>query len=213
VCGRFVSSFDADALAAYFAVDEVREETALEPSYNVAPTDRVWAVAEATDGRRLLGTFAWGLGGGGKLINARAETLSDKPSFRDAFRRRRCLIPATGFFEWRDKKPLYISPPNGEVLAFAGLWNPDKTCTIVTTAANDLLSPIHERMPVILPPEAWTEWLARQQSDTRQLSRLLRAAADDLLTVRPVSTAVNNVRNNGQDLLTAPAGAVESAAQ
>lgn len=228
VCGRFVAASQPALLAAHFAVDEVRLDH-YEPSYNVAPTDEVPAIAEH-QGRRLLGAFRWGLvpawardgSGGARLINARAETLSEKPAFRDAFARRRCLIASDGFYEWRlvtggIKQPVWIRPVDGRPLAFAGLWDrwrdprdpsaaPLRTCTIVTTSANQRLSTLHDRMPVVLPPDAWGEWLDPANADTADLARLLVPAPDDLLDTRDVSRAVNDVRNKGAELLAAAPG-------
>ena len=230
MCGRFVVASPPLLLAEHFDVDEVRldgeGDPAPSPSYNVAPTDRVLAVACGRDGRRLLGAFRWGLvpswasdpSGGARLINARAETLADKPAFREAFARRRCLIPADGFYEWRLttgglKQPVFISPrAPGEVLAFAGLWEawrgagdapPLRTCTIVTTSANDQLSSLHHRMPVVLARSAWPTWLDRSVVDAGELSSLLVPLPDGALTLRDVSRSVNDVRNKGPELLDA----------
>jgi putative SOS response-associated peptidase YedK len=225
MCGRFVVASPPLLLAEHFAVDEVRldeDDPAASPSYNVAPTDRVPAIA-SHGGRRLLGAFRWGLvpswatdaSGGARMINARAETLADKPAFREAFARRRCLVPADGFYEWRLttgglKQPVFISPPSGGVLAFAGLWEswraadgvpPLRTCTIVTTAANARLAELHDRMPVVLPRAAWATWLDPSFRDTVALADLLRPAPDDALELRDVSRAVNDVRNKGPELL------------
>ena len=230
MCGRFVVASPPLLLAEHFGVDEVRLDVdgdpAAAPSYNVAPTDRVVAIA-SHGGRRLLGAFQWGLvpswapdpSGGARLINARAETVPDKRAFRDAFVRRRCLVPADGFYEWRLttgglKQPVFISAVDGAPLAFAGLWEvwrgpsaatgePLRTCTIITTVANDRLSRLHDRMPVVLPRSAWATWLDPAVGDAGELSSLLRPAPDDLLTLRDASRAVNDVRNNGPELLDA----------
>lgn len=231
MCGRYVVASPPLLLAEHFDVDEIRLDVdgdpAAAPSYNVAPTDRVPAVACDRRGRRMLGAFQWGLvpswssepSGGARLINARGETLADKPAFRDAFARRRCLIPADGFYEWRLttgglKQPVLISPPRPP-LAFAGLWDvwrgaaespPLRTCTIVTTVANRRLSSLHHRMPVVLPPSAWATWLDPSLDDRGgELTALLVPADDDALELRDVSRAVNDVRNKGPELLEAPA--------
>ena len=204
-------------------MDEVRVDD-LEPSWNVAPTDRVPAVAEH-GGRRLLGAFRWGLvpawagdaRGAASRINARAETVAERPAFREAFARRRCLIAADGFYEWRLapgglKQPVFIHPADGAPVAFAGLWEswrdpadrdgpPLRTCTIVTTAANTRLTPVHDRMPVILEPDAWDEWLDPTNRDLAGLHSLLVGAPDDLLELREVTTLVNDVRNKGEEVL------------
>ena len=232
MCGRFVAASPPLLLADHFGVDEVRVsgDDVPPPSWNVAPTERVLAVAEH-GGRRLLGAFRWGLvpawapdpSGGARMINARAETLADKPAFREAFARRRCLVPADGFYEWRlttggAKQPVYISAsPSGgggpSVLAFAGLWEswrdpslpptapPLRTCTIVTTSANDRLASLHDRMPVVLPPSAWSAWLDPGEHDKGFLRSLLVPAPDDLLELRDASRLVNDVRNKGPEVL------------
>jgi putative SOS response-associated peptidase YedK len=212
MCGRFVSSRPLAELAERFLVEEVRAEE-LPPSYNVAPTDAVYAVAEH-DGKRLLGTFRWGLtgtrDGGPRPINAKAETLLERPLFRDAFARRRCLLPADGFYEWEaqpdgKKQPWFISPRDGDVLALAGLWSrsEESTCAIITTNANHVVGTLHQRMPVILFPEHWDVWLDREEHDVAKLSSLLLPALDELLQLHPVSSAVNSVRNNGPELVRA----------
>jgi putative SOS response-associated peptidase YedK len=212
MCGRFVSARPLAELAERFLVDEVRTEE-LSPSYNVAPTDPVYAVAEH-DGKRLLGTFRWELtgprDGGPRPINARAETLLERPLFREPFARRRCLIPADGFYEWRTetsgrKQPYLISPSDGGVLALAGLWSSRQgeasTCAIITTGANNVVHQLHERMPVILAAHHWELWLDRTEHDLAKLSSLLLPAPDELLQLHPVSSAVNSVRNNGPELV------------
>lgn len=180
MCGRYVSSRPVTALSEWFLVDDVRTE-ALPASWNVAPTDPVYAVAEH-EGRRLLGSFRWGLvpagagdpARGPRPINARAETVADRPIFRDAFARRRCLLPADGFYEResRDgrKQPWFIAPADGGILAMAGLWSTWRheetilrACAIITTSANRTVGPLHDRMPVFLPPEHWDLWLDRTE--------------------------------------------------
>ena len=220
VCGRFTSSSPPDVVAAYF--DAAIRETLAEPSWNVAPTDGVHAVLEAED-QRWLDVLRWGLvpwwskdtRGAARMINARAETLSSKPAYREAFEKRRCIIPADGFYEWRvlddgkSKQPYFIRRGDGDPMAFAGLgaiWRtPDdgrlRTCSIVTTKANDAVAPLHDRMPVILPPAAWDAWLDPGNWDTVTLARLLVPAPAELLTAYPVSDLVNSVRNNGPELI------------
>ena len=227
MCGRFVAASPLPLLVDHFDVDEVRvdpDDDAAAPSWNVAPTERVLAVAEH-DGRRLLGAFRWGLvpawapdpSNGARLINARAETLADKPAFREAFARRRCLVPADGFYEWRlapggAKQPVYLAPSPPAVLAFAGLWEvwrdpaapaapPMRTCTIVTTDANERVTPLHSRMPVVLPRAAWSTWLDPGEHDPGLLASLLVPAPEDLLDLRDASRLVNDVRNKGAEVL------------
>jgi putative SOS response-associated peptidase YedK len=224
MCGRFVSSSSSDEIARYFGAEEVGE-SALEPDYNVAPTRDVFAVLESGSMRRVE-TLHWGLVPfwakdvkiGNRMINARAETVADKNAFRSAFRKRRCIIPADGFYEWtvragqQKKQPYYVHRPDDEPFAFAGLWEvwrgPERdrdealhSCTIITTDANDVMAEIHDRMPVILPPSAWSTWLDRDQDDVETLGRLLVPAPDEVLTVHPVSTEVNNARNAGAHLI------------
>lgn len=226
MCGRYISATPPADLAAELGVTEVRADD-LGARYNVAPTDPVYAVATGSDGQRRLGTFRWGLvpswsrdaAGGARMINARAETLADKPAFRRALERRRCLVPADGFYEWLraggERLPFHLRRNDGGILCFAGLWevwrppgDDDaallRTCTIITTGANAALAPIHDRMPVILPPETWDTWLDRSVTAPADVLPLLRPAPDDLLERTPVSKLVNNVRNDGPELL-APA--------
>lgn len=215
MCGRFVQAQSAQSYAEHFSSMVSLDET-LKPSWNVAPTDRVYAVAEH-DGERRLGSFRWGLipwfakdaKVGSRHINARAETAATSAAFKDSFARNRCLIPADGFYEWEKREsggklPHFLHHADGAPLALAGLWgswkNPEgervTTCTIITTRPNDLVSPIHDRMPVILPKETWNRWLDRENSDIAALTALLQPAADGTLTEYPVSTLVNDVKNN-----------------
>jgi putative SOS response-associated peptidase YedK len=225
MCGRFVSATPPDQVAAYFEAEA--PEALLEPSYNVAPTTDVYAVL--SDGTtRHVDAFHWGLVPrwakdpkiGSKMINARAETVAEKNAYKAAMKRRRCIVPADGFYEWQKvegqkaKRPFYIHRPDGEPYAFAGLWEtwkgPDgssdevlRSCTIITTAANATMAQIHDRMPVILPPEAWDTWLDRDNDDLELLGKLLVPAPPELIVLRPISTAVNSVRNDGPELLEA----------
>lgn len=210
----------------------------MEPSWNVAPTHDVYVVLE-DGGVRLLAPHHWGLvpvwakapGVGAKMINARAEGLADKNAFKHAFRKRRCIVPADGFYEWkkvpgqRTKQPYFIHRADGEPLAFAGLWEewrgPERdgsqrlrSATIITTEANETMEPIHDRMPVILPPTAWDHWLNPTDADLDRLGKLLVPAPTHLLVMHPVSTDVGNVRNRGSHLVdpVEPGPAVESVA-
>jgi len=215
MCGRFVQAQKPEWYAELFAVDSVATE-ALDPSWNVAPTDRVYAVAEH-EGERLLGTFSWGLlpfwAKDRKLaarnINARAETVADRPAFRDSFASRRCLVPADGFYEWEPrpngKLPHYIHGADGRPLALAGLWSswrdPEtgekvRTTTIITGRPNPMVGRIHDRMPAILPGAAWSAWLDPTNDDGAGLRRLLAIYPEDALAEHPVSTLVNKVANN-----------------
>lgn len=225
MCGRYTSTTDPADLAAYFDVDEI-VATDLGDRYNVAPTDPVYGVASTRDGDRRLGTFRWGLvpfwakdlGVGSRMINARAESVLAKSAFRRPFERRRCILPADGFYEWhavegqKKKQPWYIRRRDGDVLAFAGLWDswrPVKgsddgrvvSCSIITTQANASVAPLHDRMPVVLPPSAWSAWLDPDNDRVEELHRLLLPAPDDLLELTPVGVAVSDVRNDGPHLI------------
>ena len=221
MCGRFVSATPPDQVAAYFGAEA--PEALLEASWNVAPTDDVYAVL-ADGSTRHLDAFHWGLVPGwakdpkvgSRLINARAETLATNNAFKSAFAKRRCIVPATGFYEWRAtpgvkaKQPFFIHHPDGQPYAFAGLWavwrgadgeqDPLRSCTIITTTPNAPMAEIHDRMPVILPPDVWDTWLDREQVDVDLLGRLLVPAAPEVIRLRPVSRQVNNVRNDGPEL-------------
>lgn len=223
MCGRYTSSTPASDLAEYFGVDEVVAPE-LGARYNVAPTDETYAVAESSEGRRL-GTFRWGLVPfwakdvkvGAKMINARAEGLLDKPAFRRPFERRRCIIPADGFYEWervsaKKKQPWYITRADHQPMAFAGLWeswrpvqgsdeNKVRSCVIITGEPNDAVARLHDRMPVLLPPDVWDAWLDPDNDDVASLQGLLVPAPSDLLELVPVSTAVNTVTNDGPELI------------
>jgi putative SOS response-associated peptidase YedK len=223
MCGRFVATATPAQLADYLRVDGIRTE-ALDASWNVAPTDPVYAVANNRDDERLLGSYKWGLvpywskdaKGGARMINARAETLDSK--FRRAFERRRCLLPADGFYEWEKlegggKQPWFIHRADGAPMVFAGLWEvwkpedasdedePLRTCSIITTAANDLLVRIHDRMPAVISPHDWELWLDRSVTDTSAVRHLLAPADPRQFDMFEVSAAVNSVRNNSGELV------------
>jgi len=222
MCGRFVQSKEAENYGAYFAVDVIKTDVVLR-SWNVAPTKQVYAVAEH-DGERQLGTFGWGLVPfwakdpkiGSRLINARVETASEKPAFRDSFASRRCIIPADGFYEWepkqRGKLPHYIYAPDEHPLALAGLWSswkdpttgdPLRTCTILTGEPSDVVAGIHDRMPVILPADVWDAWLDPENQDPSTVQRIVEHLPVPPLTEHAVSTLVNRVANDVPEL-TAP---------
>ncbi|MGH9306198.1 MAG: SOS response-associated peptidase [Acidimicrobiales bacterium] len=227
MCGRFTLHEPTSDLVEQFAIDEVSVDEVL-PRWNVAPTQLVLAVTTAQDGHtRMLGNLSWGLVPwwakdariGNRMINARAETLASSKAFRSAFDRRRCLIPASGFFEWKHtgevfkkrprRRPYYVRAIDGEPLALGGLWeawrNSEghwlRTCTIVTTTPNATISQLHDRMPVILAPRDWDRWLATSPLTTRERTSLLVPAPDDLLMISPVGDGVNNARNEGPDLI------------
>jgi putative SOS response-associated peptidase YedK len=224
MCGRFTLRTPATLLIEHFDLD-VRYEAQLalfDPRYNIAPTQDVVVVrADPANGQRMATMMRWGLlpswskviASGPPMINARSETLAEKPAFRSALRSRRCLIPADGFYEWQltpgggkgKKQPYYIRRPDGDPFAFAGLWetwkNPDsqlviESCTIVTTAANPALASLHDRMPVIVAPNDYELWLDAQVGEPAKLQHLLAPCGDDELVAEPVSTHVNRVAND-----------------
>ena len=240
MCGRYASSRKPEDLVEEFRIDEVATKETLQADYNVAPTKQVHAVLDRP-GRdqdptpqRQLRAVRWGLvpfwakdpGIGNKMINARMETVHEKPAYRQAFARRRCLLPADGYYEWYPtsqrtkagkpvKQPFFVRPTDGGVLAMAGLYeiwrdpareedDPARflwTCTVLTTSAEDAVGHIHDRMPLFVEPERYDAWLGSQQADPDSLRDLLVPAAPGRLEAYPVSTQVNNVRNNGADLL------------
>lgn len=212
MCGRYTMATPGQSLKKHFQLDTVPE---LPFRYNIAPTQNVAAV-RATGSGRELSLLRWGLIPhwaddpkiGYRLINARADTVASKPSFRSAFKQRRCLIAADGFYEWQKqdgaKQPFFIRRKDGEPFAFAGLWEhwqgveeAIESCTIITTEANELMQPIHDRMPVILAPADYDRWLDPAVQKPDLLQPLLRPFAADALTATPVSTRVNNPRNEG----------------
>jgi putative SOS response-associated peptidase YedK len=245
MCGRYVSVSSPSLLASYFGAEEVRAED-VEANYNVTPRAEVPIVAVSRD-VRVLDRVRWGLvpfwakdiSIGDKLINARAETVTEKPAYRRAFERRRCIIPADGFYEWQpvavpersatllaegdsrgrshpkkrqQRQPYFIRRLDGEPLAFAGLWEnwydpaqaePERlrSCAIVTTVANDELTPLHHRMPVVLPAPVWDTWLDPNERDVDALRRLCVPLPDGELRFHPVSMLVNKPDNNGPELV------------
>ncbi len=213
MCGRFASTTPPDQLAKYFgaALPETLvtdgEEEGSPANYNVAPTQGVYTVFE-DGGVRRLDSFHWGLVPfwakdpkiGSRMINACAETIAEKNSFKRPFARKRCIIPADGFYEWmkiegqKKKQPMYMSRVDGEPLELY-------SCTIITGEPNEKVAEVHDRMPVMLPPDTWDEWLDRDNNDTDSLQGLLVPALAQLIRLHPVSTDVNNVRNNGPELI------------
>jgi putative SOS response-associated peptidase YedK len=224
MCGRYVSVSSPTLLAGHFGVEEVRT-TDVEANYNVAPRAEVLIVA-VSRGVRVLDRVRWGLvpfwakemSIGDKLINARAETITTKPAYRRAFERRRCIIPADGFYEWQPvegskaRQPYFIRRRDGEPLAFAGLWenwyDPSvedaerlRSCAIVTTVANEEVAPLHSRMPAVLPAAAWDTWLDPEQHDVDALRTLCAPMPEGDLLIHPVSRSVNKADNNGPELV------------
>jgi putative SOS response-associated peptidase YedK len=217
MCGRFTQTAKERVLADLFELMDTPELPALEARYNIAPSQPVAAARVSPEhGRRELVALRWGLVPawaedlkiGYRLINARAETAATKPSFRLAFRSRRCLIPADGYFEWQQqdgkKQPFYFHKRDGQPFAFAGLWErwapPDaeavESCTILTTAANDLARPVHDRMPVIVAPTDFSQWLD-PNAQPKTLQALLRPYPAEEMDAYAVTTFVNNPKNQG----------------
>jgi putative SOS response-associated peptidase YedK len=221
MCGRFALATSGAQLATQFALAEAPQ---LAPRYNIAPTQSVAIVRAAATGRELV-SLRWGLvpvwakdpSIGSRMINARAETAAEKPAFRTALRQRRCLIPADGFYEWQaapgGKQPFYFHMAEGASFALAGLWerwkSPEgawlETCTILTTEANDLLRPFHDRMPVIVAPDDYARWLDPALREADAVRDLLAPYDPTVMAAHPVSREVNRVANDGPQLI-APAG-------
>lgn len=217
MCGRFSITGDLDFYAEYFGVDEVLTEP-LPGSWNVAPTDMVYVIAER-EGNRQLGSMSWGLvphwakDTRSIHINARVETVATTPAFRDSFARKRCLIPADGFYEWEPpedgRTPHWVYRADGHPMVFAGIWASrfdeaadewERTCSIITTDSAGPISSIHDRMPVALVPEVWDAWLDRDLRDPEAAGGLLRAIDPDSIMEHIVSRQVNSVKNNTPDL-------------
>ena len=221
MCGRFSQTATPEVIAEQF---EVKEPLPLfQPRYNIAPSQPVVAMRiEPDTGTRRLAQLRWGLIPwwakdpeiGNQCINAMAETVAEKPAFLSAFKKRRCLVIATGFYEWQRqqgylKQPMCIGLQNKRPFAFAGLWEhwaptegePLETCTIITTEPNDLMAPIHNRMPVILAPTSYDQWLDPTFQQVEPLNALLRPYPSEELTAYPVSTLVNNPRHDAPQCL------------
>ena len=222
MCGRFALLATGSEIAETFALTETPQ---LAPRYNIAPTQPVAAIRlHPHSGQREWTHFHWGLipswakepNMGARMINARSETVAEKPAFRAAFKRRRCLVPASGFYEWQktgsSKQPMYIHPADAPLFAFAGLWETWQipgggeldSCTILTTTPNSLMRAIHDRMPVILEPEDFAMWLDPGERPENGL-HLLRPFSPEKMSTYPVSTFVNNPRNEGPNCI-APVG-------
>ena len=217
MCGRYTLTADSTAIQLAFDLDNVTDE--LQPRYNIAPSQPVAVITNQNP--KELTHMKWGLVPswskdpkiGYKMINARSETAAEKPSFRSAFKRRRCLIPADGFYEWtkRDKQkvPMYIHLENHDLFAFAGLWetwqSPDgselQTCTILTTEPNDLIRPLHHRMAVILEQEFYDTWLSPDEVPADVLMPMMKAYPQEIMRVYEVSTQVNSPANDNPSVI------------
>jgi putative SOS response-associated peptidase YedK len=223
MCGRYVRTATAAEIADLFKLIEVPP---VEPRYNIAPSQEVLAVRQTPEHlQRKLVALRWGLIPswvddpkiGNRLINGRAETAAEKPAFRSAFRSRRCLVAATGFYEWQkrdgQKQPYYIGLQGGGPFAFAGLWerwhSPEgeevETCTILTTDANEVMRPIHDRMPVVLDPRDFARWLDRDVKDPAKVQGLLRPYPAEAMFAYPVSRWVNDPKHEDPRCLEPPA--------
>lgn len=232
MCGRFTSLTPPEELAAMFVAELSTPGDEFRANYNVAPSTQILVVARGGDGGRRIGRMTWGLvpswtkeRRGSGHINARAETVAEKPSFRSSFRTKRCLIPMDGYYEWRTvptegtsltgpKRAVYVTRTDGRPMAVAGLWATWKvpesdeilrTCCVITTAANASLARVHDRMPAVVEPEEWPDWLGESSDadvDERVLDVLV-PAAEDVLTMIDVGSEVNSVRNNGPHLIVA----------
>ena len=223
MCSRYSLTSPPQAVRQTFGVFNKEE---FPPRYNIAPTQPVLIVRNSLRQERELVLVRWGLipswvkdpNDFATLINARAETATVKPSFRAAMRHRRCLVPANGFYEWTGpkgaKQPHLVRPRDGGVMAMAGIFehwlgadgSEIETMAILTVAANETMRPIHDRMPAILPPEAFELWLDCQSGSSVPVEGLLTPAPNDLLEVMPVSKAINNPRNEGSGVLEKSAG-------
>lgn len=214
MCGRFVGYRNLDELKKLFPIDQSACEVIA--NYNVAPSQEILAIFN-NQGENWLDKFHWGLvpfwakdiSIGNRMINARAETVAEKPSFRNAFKKRRCLIIADGFYEWKgpkgQKQPMFITLRDKKAFAFAGLWEnwgpkdletPYKSCAIITTAACKAVRDIHHRMPVIIKPEAYEFWLNPENQDVNGLKKILDTELLTDLVSHPVSKQVNSTQNN-----------------
>lgn len=217
MCGRFSITGDLDFYAEYFGVDDVLTES-LDKSWNVAPTDSVYVIAER-DGKRQLASMKWGLiphwaqDARSIHINARSETVATTAAFRDSFARKRCLIPADGFYEWEPaesgRAPHWVYRADGHPMVFAGIWasRPDpetgewlRTCSILTSEARGPISTIHDRMPVVLGADIWDSWLDRDLQDPETVLALVQPIDPESLMEHIVSRKVNSVANNTPDL-------------
>jgi putative SOS response-associated peptidase YedK len=219
MCGRFTFAISPELLAEVFGVPVLEE---LPPRYNIAPSQQVPIIREAATEERNLSSVRWGLvphwakdlSIGNRMINARCETVHEKPAFRQAIRARRCIVPASGFFEWdaspAGKFPHYVTMRDNSPLAFAGIWDswktPDgeilETCAILTTTANSLMAPLHDRMPVLLHPTEFELWLDRSMNNPEKLQRLYQSYPAELLQEREVSSMVNNPTHDTPENIT-----------
>ena len=218
MCGRFAGFSTLEILQTHFPINVA--DVQVTPNFNVAPTQEILAISQHKRKNYLL-KYHWGLvpfwakdlSIGSRLINARSETVATKPSFRTAFKERRCLIPSNGFYEWKgskgQKQPMFLTLPDGNPFAFAGLWEiwdnkgkeetPYRSCTILTREASKSVLPIHHRMPVILKPEAFDMWLNPENKDINSISDIIQKQIYTELISVPVSKQVNSIKNNSPE--------------
>lgn len=221
MCGRFTLNVTPSKLTEYF---DLTGDLDFSPSWNIAPFSQINSIVADESGSKHLKSMRWGLIPswakdetiGNKLINARSETIAEKPSFRSAFKRRRCLIPASGFYEWKTengiKQPWYISLVSGEPMAFAGLWETwnskegegIESCCIITTASNSFMEPIHDRMPATLNPEQWPLWLSQQEHLPDKLLPLICSQESKSIQAWPVTRELNRAGYRNDSGLIAP---------
>lgn len=221
MCGRFTLNVTPSKLTEYF---DLTGDLDFSPSWNIAPFSQINSIVADESGSKHLKSMRWGLIPswakdetiGNKLINARSETIAEKPSFRSAFKRRRCLIPASGFYEWKTengiKQPWYISLVSGEPMAFAGLWETwnskegegIESCCIITIAANSFMEPIHDRMPATLNPEQWPLWLSQQEHLPDKLLPLICSQESKSIQAWPVTRELNRAGYRNDSGLIAP---------
>lgn len=223
MCGRFTQTAPWEKVKEEFAVESAGETALYKLRYNIAPTQIIPVIRQESAGDRMLAQLKWGLipswakdpDIGNRMINARAETLAEKPSFREAFARRRCLVPASGFYEWQKtasgtKQPFYFYLKEREVFGFAGLWEQwlDRgtgevleTFTIITTAANEVLKPVHDRMPVIIKAENYAEWLDPKIKSAERHEKLLAPYPPEEMNSHMVSRAVNSPAMDSPELI------------
>ena len=215
MCGRFALKTTTAQLASHFKLDEAVD---VAPRYNIAPGTDIPTIRHSPEGKRVMHLLRWGLvphwakdpSMGAKLSNARGETVADKPSFRDAFKRRRCLVPADGFYEWKtegkQKQPYYFSMKSGDPFALGGIWEswrtPDggilRTCCLITTEPNEIMLPVHDRMPVIVSPDHYEAWLMGEPDDAKPL---VKAYASAEMQVWAVSKRVSRSGEEGDELI------------
>ncbi len=211
MCGRFALDTPPQKLAEHF---KLSGEISFHASWNIAPSNKICIISADQQGTRTLRTQRWGITpswSNKMMTNARGETIAEKPSFRSAFKARRCIIPASGFYEWRTegkvKHPFYISLKTGEPMAFAGIWETlggMESCCIITTSPNTIMEPIHDRMPVILDADNWAQWLSPLEQNADHLLPLIRPHDAETMQAWAVSRDVNKVGVRNDDGLIAP---------